>query len=90
MVPSFSVSLLAVSPDGHLHYWSNVLRELSAPSVDGIVGVGTDQVIIATPILQENGVVLFTSEGHLFLLPLPSESRVSSTNNCRYDHNNGT
>lgn len=78
-VSFFSVSLLAATPDGHLHYWGNALRERSTPSVDGTVDVGTDQVTVATPILRGSGVVLFTSEGHLFFIPLPSESRVTTT-----------
>ena len=71
-----SVSLLAASLDGHLHYWDNILRERPTPSEDGMVDVGTGRVIVATPILKNSGVILFTSEGRLFLVSLPSQSQV--------------
>ena len=72
----FSFSLFAAAPGGRLHYWGNVLREQSAPSVNGTVDVGTGHVIMATPILGDTEVILFTSEGCLFRVHLPSPSQV--------------
>lgn len=71
-----SVGVLAVSSDGHLHYWDNALRDRSVPSYNGTVDIGSANVMIIQPIIENSRAIIFTTEGSLLLLHLPSSSQV--------------
>ncbi len=72
---SYSVPLLAVSPEGKVCYWSNVLRD-TCVLCEEVLSLGDAHSFSLTPLPHSNDYLLSSSMTALFLIQ-PTEAQVS-------------